>query len=163
MSLKWQTIEILKYKLYSITGHVKRLCHTSYSILLLKDIKTTNHQILFWCLHLFVCLKGALQHPRTNKLCRPARSLNTLLLVHLRQAEVPAHIVMEDVSSWLVACSSKIPQGEAVEGRNQGRWGSCQPDQRAKLTDGPGGWSRMLSWCSVWRKQTTPWWGRTRP
>lgn len=117
MSLKWQTIEILKYNLYSITGHVKRLCHTSYSILLLKGIKTTNHQVLFWCLHLFICLKGVLQHPRTNTLCRPARSLNTLLLVHQRQAEVPAHIVMEDMSSWLVACSSNIPQGEAVEGR----------------------------------------------
>lgn len=104
------------------------------------------------CLNPFICSKGIQQWQCINKLCRSASCPNILFLVHLRQAEVPAHIVMEDISSWLEACSSETPQGEAVDGSNQGRRWSCQPDWGAKHPDISGTRNRMLSWCSVRRK-----------
>lgn len=47
-----------------------------------------------------------MQRQCSNKLCRSAWSPNTLFVLHQRQIEVPAHIVMEDMSNWLLACSS---------------------------------------------------------
>lgn len=137
---------------------VKALCHTPYIALLTMFIYqqvTTNHQVVFLCLNLSICFKGVLQRQCTNKLRRPARSPNILLLVHQRQAEVPAHIVMEDMSSWLVVRSNNTLR------ERQWRDEIKRDEDPANLTRElnililPGRWSRMLLMLKFGEKQTT--------